>query len=167
MCAANNCLGQTKEEVYREFTLELEANERFFFKEGLYPGQKRNYLSLAVHPEYSLEWKDGKHSLNFTGFLRLDQYDKKRNHWDIRELYWQSVFKNTEFSIGAKKVFWGKTESAHLVDIINQTDVVESFDGEQKLGEVMVHLSQSVSIRASKEKVFDALTKKLINGGAR
>ena len=52
----------------------------------------------------------------------------------------------TEVSVGVKKIFWGKTESVHLVDIINQTDAVESFDGEQKLGELMVHFSQFTKI---------------------
>ncbi|MDD7885073.1 hypothetical protein [Flavivirga sp. 57AJ16] len=33
------------------------------------------------------------------------------------------------------------TESNHLVDIINQTDAVETFDGEEKLGQPMVQLS--------------------------
>lgn len=39
------------------------------------------------------------------------------------------------------KVFWGVTESQHLVDIINQTDLVESPDGEDKLGQPMASLS--------------------------
>ena len=48
---------------------------------------------------------------------------------------------NLELSFGIKKVYWGVTESLHLVDVINQTDQVESFDGEQKLGQPMAHLS--------------------------
>ncbi len=127
---------------YKEFSLELEGSERYFFKEGRYVGQERNYLSAAITPEFFVEWADGNQTLNFKGFARLDQHDNRRTHWDIRELYWQGVKENSELSIGLKKIYWGKTESAHLVDIINQTDVVESFDGEQKLGEMMVHFSQ-------------------------
>ncbi len=40
--------------------------------------------------------------------------------------------------IGFRQVVWGVTESQHLVDIINQTDLVEDPDGEQKLGQPMV-----------------------------
>jgi hypothetical protein len=40
-----------------------------------------------------------------------------------------------------RKVFWGVTESNHLVDIINQTDLVEDLDGEEKLGQPMVNLA--------------------------
>jgi hypothetical protein len=38
-------------------------------------------------------------------------------------------------------VFWGVTEFKHLVDIVNQTDLVENIDGEDKLGQPMAHLS--------------------------
>ena len=44
-----------------------------------------------------------------------------------------------ELRIGISKVFWGVTESQHLVDVINQTDLVESPDGEDKLGQPMVN----------------------------
>ncbi|MCM8525271.1 MAG: hypothetical protein NE327_02065 [Lentisphaeraceae bacterium] len=43
--------------------------------------------------------------------------------------------------LGVKKVFWGVTESVHLVDIINQTDAVENIDGEEKLGQPMINLA--------------------------
>ena len=43
--------------------------------------------------------------------------------------------------IGLRKVFWGVTESAHLVDIVNQTDLVENIDTEDKLGQPMVNLT--------------------------
>jgi hypothetical protein len=42
---------------------------------------------------------------------------------------------------GIGKVFWGQTESLHLVDVINQTDAIEAIDGEDKLGQPMVNLS--------------------------
>lgn len=38
-------------------------------------------------------------------------------------------------------MFWGVAESRHLVDIINQTDNLESIDGDDKLGQPMVHFS--------------------------
>ncbi|MEM9325057.1 MAG: hypothetical protein AAGA85_05355, partial [Bacteroidota bacterium] len=128
-------------EVYQDFRVELNADFRYFFNEGLFDGQERTYLSFAIKPEYVREWEDGKYTLKFVGFARFDQHDRRRTHFDIRELYWQVVQDNAELSIGVKKIFWGVTESAHLVDIINQTDIVESFDGEEKLGQPMVHYS--------------------------
>jgi hypothetical protein len=38
-------------------------------------------------------------------------------------------------------VFWGVTESRHLVDVINQTDLVEDIDQEAKLGQPMFNLN--------------------------
>lgn len=130
-----------KSSLYKEFSLELKSEYRYFFEDGLYPGQKDHYPSLAIEPELFLEWDDGKQLFKFTGFARWDAQDSRRTHWDIRELYWQKVANNWELSIGLKKIFWGVTESVHLVDIINQTDAIESFDGEQKLGQPMVHFS--------------------------
>ena len=124
-----------------DFELELQFENRYFFNDGLYFGQERNYLSLAAKPEYEISWKEGDHTLKVALFGRYDQYDDNRTHADIRELYYQRVNGSWELSLGWKKVFWGVTESAHLVDIINQTDQVESFDGEQKLGQPMAHFS--------------------------
>ena len=134
-------MAQDDDKVYQDFKAELDADFRWFPEEGLYPGQEDTYLSFAVKPEYLREWQDGKYSLKFAGFFRYDLRDYRRTHVDIRELYWQLVQENAELSIGIKKIFWGVTESAHLVDIINQTDVVESFDGEEKLGQPMAHFS--------------------------
>ena len=46
-----------------------------------------------------------------------------------------------DLHLGVKQIFWGVTEFNHLVDIINQTDLVENIDGEDKLGQPMAHLS--------------------------
>ncbi len=132
---------QQEDQVYQNFKMRLDADLQWFWNDGAYPGQEHLYPSFAIQPEYLREWSDGKFSIKATGFFRYDQQDYRRTHWDIRELYWQVVLDNAELSIGAKKVFWGVTESAHLVDIINQTDVVESFDGEEKLGQPMAHFS--------------------------
>lgn len=38
-------------------------------------------------------------------------------------------------------MFWGVTESRHLIDVINQTDAVEDVDEEDKLGQPMLQLA--------------------------
>lgn len=132
--------GQESSSVSQDFELEVEAEYRYFYDDGLFNGQENHFPSIAFRPEYSVEWNKGYESVNFTGFFRFDR-DNKRTHWDIRELYYQKVKDNWELSIGIKKVYWGVTESNHLVDIINQTDQVESFDGEDKLGQPMVQFT--------------------------
>lgn len=120
-----------------DFELEVEGEYRYFFENGLYEGQENHFPSLGFTPKYSIEWNDGYESVNFKGFFRWDR-DEQRTHWDIRELYYQKAKNKWEFSVGLKKIFWGVTESNHLVDIVNQTDQVESFDGEAKLGQPMI-----------------------------
>ena len=124
---------ENKNKFTHDFELELEGEYRYFFNEGLFEGQESHFPSFSLQPKYTVEWNDGYESINFQGFFRWDR-DDQRTHWDIRELYYQKAKNKWEFNIGLKKIFWGVTESNHLVDIINQTDQVESFDGEAKLG---------------------------------
>lgn len=116
------------------------AEGRLFFNDAPYHGQERDSASLAVQPEFYHEWESGS-SFTFTPFGRLDSADSERSHLDIRELHYLWLHENWELRIGVSKVFWGVTESVHLVDIINQTDAVEYLDGEDKLGQPMVYLS--------------------------
>ncbi|SNR77517.1 hypothetical protein [Dokdonia pacifica] len=124
----------------QEFELEIETEYRYFYENAQFEQQEDHYPSIALRPEYSIEWNKGYEGIHFKGFLRLDR-DNERTHWDIRTLYYQKAKNNWELSIGLKKVYWGVTESNHLVDIINQTDAVESFDGEDKLGQPMIQFS--------------------------
>lgn len=103
--------------------------------------QSNGNLSIATELEYYHSWDDGDQSLIIKPFARLDQQDEKRSHLDIRELVWQKVFPEWELKAGISKVYWGVTESQHLVDVINQTDAVESSDGEDKLGQAMIQAS--------------------------
>ncbi len=123
--------------VYFEFEGIASADYQFYFEEPLYEGQKRHYPSVSFEPNFYFDWKDATQRLEITGFGRLDLHDRRKSHLDVREAYWQVLKDKWELSIGAKKIFWGVTEIAHLVDIINQTDAVEGFDGEDKLGQPM------------------------------
>lgn len=130
----------TDQKWHHDLELDVEMENRYFLESSAFDGQKRNYPSLALRPKYTLDWRDGDYSLNIEGFARLD-IDKERTHFDFREFYFRKIKNNWELSIGLKKVFWGVTESNHLVDIINQTDAIESFDGEEKLGQPMIQFS--------------------------
>lgn len=116
------------------------AEARLFAYSPNFSNQKRHNASVALQPDYYHEWKRGR-SFTFVPFLRLDSADSERTHFDIRELFGLRVFEDWELGVGIRKVFWGVTESQHLIDIINQTDFVESIDGEEKLGQPMINLS--------------------------
>lgn len=98
-------------------------------------------FSFAFETEYYHEWDNGNQSFAFVPFVRLDENDNERTHFDIRELNYLKASENWELRLGIRKVFWGVTEFQHLVDVINQTDLVENLDTEDKLGQPMINLA--------------------------
>ena len=129
-------------ETYFEASGKVAAELRGFTQDAQFSGQDHDSnLSFYVEPELFWEWNDGDDSLTFTPYLRVDENDSERTHADIRELSWVHVGEDWELRTGIRKVFWGVTEFQHLVDVINQTDGVDDFDGEDKLGQPMVNLS--------------------------
>ena len=119
----------------------LGAEFRYFPQDARDTRQHDENLSLLFEPEFYHEWDKGNQSLAFVPFFRLDQNDSDRTHIDIRELTWLKAAKNWELRVGLRKVFWGVTEFQHLVDIVNQTDLVENIDTEDKLGQPMINLA--------------------------
>jgi len=134
-----------KEKV-RDLEFEVSGNialeQRYFSDEGLYSQQlSHSQSSLSVEGELYWQWNEGSDSVIFTPFYRIDSQDEQRTHGDIRELAYVHASDDWELRVGIRKEFWGVTEFQHLVDVINQTDGVEDFDGEDKLGQQMVNLS--------------------------
>jgi len=125
-------------EVYADVDLGLQT--RTYAERGR-TGQDRFQPSVSARLAYHRSWDDGRSSLTFTPFLRLDAEDDERTHADLRELYVTRLGNDWELHAGFRQIFWGVTEFNHLVDIINQTDFVENIDGEDKLGQPMVQLS--------------------------
>ena len=119
----------------------VEGQIRYFPQQALDDDQSDSTFSLALQPEYYHRWDKGNQSLLFVPFARYDRQDEERTHGDIRELIWTYAGDGFETRAGIGKVFWGVTEALHLVDVINQTDLVENPDGEQKLGQPMLKLS--------------------------
>ncbi len=122
-----------------EFAGWAELEGKYFPNEPLYERQQQHSASAAIQPEIYHAWTSGS-SFTFVPFYRYDSADDQRTHFDIREAMFLLPRENYELRVGVGKVFWGVTEASHLVDIINQTDLVESLDGEEKLGQPMVNL---------------------------
>ena len=124
-----------------EISGNISVETRLFPQSALSEVQGGNNLSLAFQPEYYLEWSGGYQSFTFVPYYRIDQADDKRTHFDLRELQWQYIARRWEFRAGYRRVFWGVIETYHLVDVINQTDLVENIDFEDKLGQPMLNLA--------------------------
>ncbi|WP_246840546.1 hypothetical protein [Lacimicrobium sp. SS2-24] len=121
--------------------LKAAIEQRFYFQDALYEQQHNSDISVFIEPELYYSWNQGTGSINIKPFVRYDSRDDERTHWDLRELVWMQIGDEWEMRAGISKVFWGQTESQHLVDVINQTDFVEAIDGEDKLGQPMVQFS--------------------------
>jgi hypothetical protein len=113
-----------------------------FWLDGRYQGQENGLNpSLMLQPEFYWRSDDSRQRVTIVGFARLDSVDDERSHADLREAYWGIDGNGWDLTAGISKVFWGVTESRHLVDVINQTDLVESIDEESKLGQPLVNLN--------------------------
>ena len=113
---------------------------RHFTETGAAAARYRHNASFAVEPEIFLPIAGSDDSFRFNAFYRWDQHDNERTRGDIRELRWHRVEQSWELSVGIDVVFWGVTETVHLVNIINQQDFVENIDGEDLLGQPMIQL---------------------------
>ncbi|MGE0734108.1 MAG: hypothetical protein AB7G15_14150 [Alphaproteobacteria bacterium] len=130
-------MGNSAVKITGEFGVEA----RLFPQSPVNRGQGQNPQGLSVYGLLDFSYEDpylGR--LTFKPFYRADFADDSRSHFDVREMLWMKNFDFVEVRFGVGKVYWGVTESVHLVDIINQTDLVEDIDGKTKLGQPMLQL---------------------------
>jgi hypothetical protein len=123
-----------------EISGSAELQARVFRSDPQWIGQDARALQPAIASTTEIRWYNdtGDQRAAFMPYLRYDATDDERSLADLREAYWAIGGNDFELLIGANTVFWGVTESVHLVDIINQTDFAGDIDGENKLGQPMV-----------------------------
>jgi hypothetical protein len=118
------------------------VESRFFTDTPNYPAQLSGVQSaLLLSPELRYRSPNGRSLVRIVPTIRLDSRDRERNLFDLTELHWTWAGDTWEAVTGVNKVFWGVTESRHLVDIINQSDAAEDIDLEEKLGQPMFKLA--------------------------
>ncbi|CZF83748.1 hypothetical protein [Grimontia marina] len=116
---------------------EVSFQQRQFAETGVL-GQSKSQTLITLEPEWYWETEEGNTSFVFSPSFRWDSLDDGRTHGDIREALLRYYDSNYEIRAGIGIVFWGVTESQHLVDVINQTDAAAAIDGEVKLGQPMI-----------------------------
>lgn len=116
---------------------------RLFPSDPAFPDQRGAAVSPSIGLEPELLWESsgGRLQLRLKPFFRIDAHDGRRTHFDVREASALWLDEGWTLLAGVGKVFWGKTEAHHLVDVINQTDGVEDIDAEDKLGQPMVNFT--------------------------
>lgn len=121
----------------------LAVESRLFTQDAAHPFQRPHDLSLWGELDFALDFAEGSRVVVHP-FLRYDAADHRRTHWDLREAYYTQQFGEFRVRFGVGRVFWGTTESSHLVDVINQTDLVETVSPiykDNRLGQPMLQLS--------------------------
>lgn len=115
---------------------------RYFF-EPANAAEQLQHWQPSIQAEVEFDWQsaDRAKQIRFLPYKRLDGQDSDRSHGDIRELYVRFNEGDWQLTAGINKVFWGVSESRHLVDIVNQTDNLDDIDGEDKLGQPMISLT--------------------------
>ena len=130
-----------------EISGELAAEQRLFFQHAS-GDEQLDTIQGSGSFEPRIRWRslDRKDQVQFVPYLRVDAEDGRRTHGDIREAYWRRVSGDWEFLAGANRVFWGVTESRHLVNVINQIDGVENIDEEDFLGQPMIQVGKQTDV---------------------
>lgn len=132
--------------------------------------RRHEFATLYFQQEMSYRWNNGRDSLVVTPYFSGTRYEdpwklehdgwipfivpipiidfgdtrtRHAAHADLREFMWTTIAPSNKWELrtGVGKVFWGVTESQHLVDVINQDDLLTDIDGEDKLGQPMINLT--------------------------
>ncbi len=122
-----------------EHSLEVTHESRFYEGPGKYGNSNQEEISLIFKGEVSHSWDEDRKVVTLIPFGRISSPDDERSHADIREASFVGSWDRLELRAGISKIFWGVTESLHIVDVVNQTDLVENTDGEDKLGQPMIN----------------------------
>lgn len=122
-----------------EFEASVELQLRSFAHRGVL-GQDRWQPSAAVEFTLRQDWNAGADSITLAPFYRFDPEDDHRRRGDLREAFYSHLGPGFELHAGLRRVFWGQTESKHLVDVLNQVDLIENVDEEARLGQPMLSL---------------------------
>src|SRR5687767_8625858 len=84
--------------------------------------QARHGVSVAAQPEFSYESANRRHRFSAVLFGRSSA-NPRWSSADVRELNWQYRRNSWSLLAGVNRVFWGVTESRHVIDVINQSDM--------------------------------------------
>ena len=127
--------------MHAEFSGQIGMELRVFPQDAQHADQLNGMQSsVYFEPEWRNYINDNVQTVVIP-YMRLDTRDSKRSHADLREVYGLYMADDWELLVGMNRVFWGVTESRHLINIINQVDGVDNIDEEDFLGQWMLNLT--------------------------
>ncbi|MEM7098390.1 MAG: hypothetical protein AAF541_09055 [Pseudomonadota bacterium] len=129
----------TTQSAHADWDLSTGLEHRYFPRDRTALNAVDNATSVvALLKGYQSYGPDSGLTLELFGRHSFD--DSSRSHRDVRELWFHRGDHSLEIGIGVTQEFWGVTESHHLVNVLNQVDVLEDLDGEDYLGQPMVKI---------------------------
>lgn len=123
---------------------DISGEYRAFFKTDSANPSASDYRGGAtaeLHLKYGGDLPGGAGSFLMDARATADQRDNHRNRIDFNELSWRRSAGNVSLLAGMHTEFWGVTESWHLVDVLNQTDLTANIDQRVKLGQMTLKAS--------------------------
>ena len=144
------------------FSGTLGLDSAWFLQESPYEDVGQVNISGYIEPLWTYATESTV--FDFRPFYRVDSLDHRRSHGDIRELSVTRTWGDLELKAGISKVFWGVAESNHLVDVINQMDLIENPDGEDRLGQPMIKLAYFTPLGAVEGFVLPGFRERTFSG---
>ncbi len=141
IATALSAAGHADDSRNLDFSGYVEFQQRYFSQREN-SDQAHAYSSAALNPQWRFS-ADDDNTLTLRVFVRHDFTESSRTHQDVREALWRHASGAQEWRVGVDEVFWGVTESRHLVDIVNQRDMLERIDGDAKLGQPLLNWNWS------------------------
>ncbi|MBC9866276.1 MAG: hypothetical protein F7B06_05510 [Opitutae bacterium] len=130
----------------RQISGRFSIESQWYPESAAHPDQRGHATGFVMEPELYLDSMESW-SFTFAPFFRYDSADTRRTHADLKEAYLLlfGYVGNDEWELrlGIDRAFWGVAESRHLVNIVNQIDLVEHPYKELKLGQPMARLTWS------------------------
>ncbi len=127
-----------------DFSGQFSIESRFYPDEPAHEGQRAHSNGFSTNLQIYWETASGA-SFTLTPYLRWDAADSERNIFDLQQAYFlfygEAGSSAWELRLGIDRVFWGVAEVRNIVDILNQTDLVDHPDEKSKLGQPMAHFT--------------------------
>lgn len=117
-----------------QWRAEVSVAGQAFGNEISEPDVSAQEAALTLSGSWRHTWDQGRQSLLVAPFVRWDPTGE-RTRVDFRDLSWAYLWERWEIRLGMSELFWGVTESVHLVDVINQREPIVGGGQYVKLGQ--------------------------------
>ncbi|BDT69336.1 hypothetical protein os1_35260 [Comamonadaceae bacterium OS-1] len=108
------------------------------------PTKESHRLAVRLAPEW--RWADGGKTIVISPALYLEGDHNGRTRVDLNELYFSTCLGETIVKAGLSRLFWGVTESRHLVDVVNPPDLAHHYAAEQRLSTAMLYVAHPTPV---------------------